>query len=106
MNSKVTITVIVLVLLGAGIWYMQSTSVVVPIPATVPVTEQPANNPSDIVAKVPVPTGKVDDILASLGGEQSQEATGVQTENADMDAAVSDNTVISDLSQSYDETTL
>jgi hypothetical protein len=107
MNSKAIIAVVVLVILGGGIWYMQGT-ITPPAPITAPaaVTEQVAPNQNNAVTQEPAPTGKVDDLLASLGDEQSQEAAAVTAGDTDAETVLSDGTAINDLSQTYDETQL
>lgn len=107
MNSKVTIAVIALVILGGGAWYLQNSATppVPPPPAPAPVAEQQPVV-SDTVAKEPAPTGKVDDILASLDAEQTQEGAAVTAGDTDAATALSDGAAITDLSQTYDETTL
>lgn len=105
MNSKAMIGVIILVLLAGGVWYMQGAKTSPAPVATAPaVVEQPPVTTT--VAQEPAPTGKVDDILASLDGEQTQEAAAVTAGDADTETVLSDSTAINDLSQTYDETQL
>lgn len=103
MKNKIMISVIVLIVLAGGFWYMQSEGTK---PALVPETENmPAQN-NGANADAPVATGKVDDLLASVDSEGSQEPDMTLAGDADAETALSDEGVISDLNQSYDETTL
>lgn len=103
MKNKIMILVIVLVVLGGGLWYMQSAGTK---PALAPETANtPAQN-NGANADAPVATGKVDDLLASVDSEGWQESDMILAGDADAETALSDEGVISDLNQSYDETTL
>ncbi len=105
MNSKAMIGVIILVILAGGIWYMQgATPSPAPVATAPAVVEQPPVTTT--VAQEPAPTGKVDDIIASLDGEQTQEAAIITAGDASADTVLSDGTAINDLSQTYDETQL
>lgn len=98
MHSKILSFIAVLVVLIGGVLYMQvSDPGNIPLPEYVPDTAKEA---------APVATGKVDDILASLGSEDAQEESFRQTGDADAETVLSDEGVISDLNQSYDETAL
>ncbi|MBI2120503.1 MAG: hypothetical protein HYT94_02675 [Parcubacteria group bacterium] len=103
MNSKVILLIAVLVVVAGGVLYMQTS---IPEPTLAPVIEQPMRENDAAKEAAPVATGKVDDLLASLGGEDSQEADFIKTGDADAEVVLSDESVISDLNQSYDETTL
>lgn len=102
MNNKAMIGVIILVVLAGGIWYMQSAT---PSPAPIATAPAAVEQPP-VTTTEPAPTGKVDDILASLDGEQTREAAVVTAGDASADTVLSDGTAINDLSQTYDETQL
>lgn len=102
MSSRTMMVIIILVILGGGIWYMQGMGTV-PEPVAVPAEQVPTENP---VAQEPAPTGKVDDILSSFDEEGMQEAAAVQAGDADAETVLSDGTAITGLSETYDETQL
>lgn len=108
MNNKAILAIAVLVVLTGGMWYMRgaTTPPTPPSPAPIVATEQPASGQNNSAGTEPVATGKVDDLLASFDGEQSQEAAAVTAGDANAEAVLSDGTAINDLSQTYDETQL
>lgn len=103
MNNKVMIGIIALVVFVGGVLFLKGFGTEQTLPPTTSNTVQDNN-----VAKsaAPVVTGKLDDIIAALDGEDAQEVSAAEAGNADVDTALSDEAIINDVTQSYDETVL
>jgi len=61
------------------------------------------NNAIKVVKEMPAATGNVDDIVVALSQESNEEAMTAEGETETLDLIGSDDAVISDFGQSYDE---